>query len=63
VKFTWSLMLQLMVSPGPAVEARVKNATGLPSPSMAGSVLRSLQCPPMLPALTRTVVPVPGSAR
>jgi hypothetical protein len=56
VKFTWSLMLQVMVSPGPGVKARVRNTTGLPSPWMAGSALRSLQCPPMLSTLTRMVV-------
>jgi hypothetical protein len=56
VKFTWSLMLQVMVSPGPGVEARVKNARGLSSPSMAGSVPSSLQCPPMPSTLTRAAL-------
>jgi hypothetical protein len=58
VKFTWSLMLQVMVSPGPGVEARVKDATGLPSPLMARSVLSSLERPLMLSTLTRTMVRV-----
>jgi hypothetical protein len=31
---------------------------GLSSPLMAGSVLSSLECPPMLSTLTRTVVRV-----
>jgi hypothetical protein len=58
VKFTWSLMLQVMVSPGPGVEARVKDATGLPSPLMARPVLSSLERPLMLSTLTRTTVRV-----
>src|SRR6266516_4838949 len=58
VKLTWSLMVQVLVSPGPRLEARVKNATVPPSPLIAGSVLTSLDCPPMPSTLTRAVVPV-----
>lgn len=54
MKFTWSLMLQVLVSPGPRFEARVKNATVAPSPLIAGSMLTSLDCPPVLLTLTRT---------
>jgi hypothetical protein len=42
VKFTWSLMLRVLVSPGPRFEAKVKNATVRPSPLIAGSVPTSL---------------------
>ena len=58
MKFNWSLMLQVLVSHGPRFDARVRNATALPSPLIAGSVLASLDCPPVLLMLTRTVVPV-----
>jgi hypothetical protein len=58
VKFTWSLMLHVLVSPGPRFEARVKNATVLPPPLIARSSLVSLDCPPVLLTITRWVTPV-----
>jgi len=46
-----------VVSPATRLDVAEKNATTLPSPLMAGSVLASLAWPPGLSRLTRSVVP------
>jgi hypothetical protein len=52
------MMLQVLVSAGPEVRSEGEERDRAPSPLIAGSVLASLDCPPVLLMLTRTAVPV-----